>query len=51
MRIVERILKKFHRTILLLQSPDLDLKAACALFKTLQDLMENLRYKFEDVER
>ena len=46
----ERILKKFHRTSLLLQSPDLDLKAPCALFKTLQDFMENLRDKFEDVE-
>ena len=35
---------------MLLQSPDLDLKAVCTLFKTLQKFMEKLCEDFEDVE-
>ena len=46
----DRILKESHRTSLRLQSPDLYLKAACALVETLQDFIEKLPDEFEDVE-
>lgn len=46
----ERVLKKFHRTSLVLQSPNFDLNEACRFLKPLQDFIQNLRDKFEDVE-